>query len=742
MRAATGAKPESTPREKATTKRVVWENLHRLGSRYMSKFEAQKRLRSHKTSTEFLYLLWRSSSALKEPTRGRTRHQLKQIFVYRQLPVPQHPFPLKMGFLAHPQFRQEARALLRRIMQARKHLCKPLHIPGNHLIEARWRTVRDILPRWREALRVVPAQPAIQTFCSCANLKEIPGVKWSQCGHGVLVGGEVDFGDPHLNALAAANTSQPLWPDKQQFTAHVLDQVRDFLTKNKMLRGGSESELEDSLQEWASEQYQRHMQHKRPGMDSATARQLASRSPDMIWQAQDHQPTRLVAYCPALFLSLHRNTFLETPTIFRPLCVEPHEALSAIHQVFPPDLRNKYKWAALNKPGQTLPGCYVLPKANKGYAAARPIITFAHTPLARLHRVVGRAIQDLCHELWKGTWGCSTTEQAMERIRRIQGHRLQFRQDDLKSFFPSIPHQRLMQVIHALLEAYIKEFPQRTGGSITVRDRAKRSTTTSGSGVGGKTVWLQDLPRLCTHALECSVFQAGQFTIRQVRGCCIGSPLSPAWCDAVVTLRELLFMQSGRMPQCVTAVRYVDNRMLVAPAHAVFPENLTNPGFYGNPIRLEIVPGSIFLGVSLDSTPAGVKATMVVHGWEQTARTRKVPSEEMWRYRAAEAAGSESANLSGLLSRLHNACRWSFPKEEARRSICRLLLIYRSLDHEPKPLVSCVRRIARRHKKIWGPQDLKQVISALYAPSPDELQALCSEAEQPSGTPPQHAQPE
>ena len=96
---------------------------------------------------------------------------------------------------------------------------------------------------------------------------------------------------------------------------------------------------------------------------------------------------------------------------------------------------------------------------------------------------------------------------------------------------------------------------------------------------------------------------------------------------------------------------------------------------------------------------------MVVHGWEQTAHKRKVPSEELWRYRAAEAAGSESANLSGLLSRLHNACRWSFPEEEARRSICRLLLIYRSLDHEPKPLVSCVRRIARRHKRFGAPRN-------------------------------------
>ena len=117
-----------------------------------------------------------------------------------------------------------------------------------------------------------------------------------------------------------------------------------------------------------------------------------------------------------------------------------------------------------------------------------------------------------------------------------------------------------------------------------------------------------DIPTIIFHFLQLQFFTVADRGFVQTHGSPMGSPLSPALCNMVISAHEEVwrrtFAQSfSSMNRNLLCLRYVDNRLWISkdrvaslPGVRLFLSN----HFYGGDIVLEDEPAYDFVGFSLD----------------------------------------------------------------------------------------------------------------------------------------------
>ena len=150
--------------------------------------------------------------------------------------------------------------------------------------------------------------------------------------------------------------------------------------------------------------------------------------------------------------------------------------------------------------------------------------------------------------------------------------------------------------------------------------------------------------------------------------------------------------------------RYVDNRVTAsarAPGLPALPSALTDPEFYGAPVRMVTEPALDYMELTLSVRDGQI------HG------EFKVPSaSEKWRYRSVASAGSEKVLTGVCIGRLVAAASMAFPMDNKRRAVAQLFKVYLSLALPSGVLDRLIRSQARRFPGVYRPM-LKLIRAAI-----------------------------
>jgi hypothetical protein len=205
----------------------------------------------------------------------------------------------------------------------------------------------------------------------------------------------------------------------------------------------------------------------------------------------------------------------------------------------------------------------------------------------------------------------------MSRIRKVfqqnKCEHLELHNDDLTGFFISVPQQKIMTAVAWIMEKYARMHPAREGHDVTLSFKFKTGQQAARIFRGirraeGMTyqIKLADLPSLITLSFEFSVFEVLGTLYKQVQGSCMGSPASPALCNAAIVFEEYIWKSGWDIVQHsqILSLRYVDNRLLLGTRQALQNpayKRYMHPAFYGHPIELEQVGTNEFLGFRINT---------------------------------------------------------------------------------------------------------------------------------------------
>ena len=368
------------------------------------------------------------------------------------------------------------------------------------------------------------------------------------------------------------------------------------------------------------------------------------------------------------YFNLHISTLADS-NVFKVHTVGPTTMKLRVIDAFPKTLRDRYKWGISSK--AKIPSSYIFPKRKKNWTTARPLITFYRTQLSTLWKALGKLLYDLTSKAYPHSWHNSTLPSMFKQLRMFlqkNQHMLWdyvFVNDDLKGFFTSVPHDRIIDSCIHMLDRYIRfsgSNPSKLLFSVNYKLPAKSNRTIQGRVIQSKflkTFRFGDIIPLIKICLTSSAFQCLDKVHTQIRGACIGNPCSPPLCNIVVAFHETIWHESYNVVRNSHqfALRYVDNRLLIL-SRATISRNewrtITDLEFYQNPVELETVPDNHFLGFEISISPPSIVYI--------------VPSEN-WQFRSLASAGQLQVILSGFESRLHSIFRYTWPRQLLQGSV-------------------------------------------------------------------------
>lgn len=733
--------PDSWRSDNPSPTELHWRILHGLCDKTVNHFSIERRLRSHSAGEVELYLLYRMTNQLEEPKRTVARSRLRSIMQFRDMRVPGQSAALVIGALAHHTFKQSLRQFIRQLLLEHRHACIPLHVPHVGVVEARWLPLERLIHNWRSF--TANWRPDTTHTCVCGQYRELlPDSAWSSDGHVAIPGSMLRGLSKSAFRAAASNTRETIFPSKTEFATKLLQAVSEFWRKSGLCSQpwGSLQQFESRVQAWVDLQWPAHTQALRTKELHChrDVKEIQHKHSDLIWHCSDHQHTRLMGYCPALYSNLIYKTFVGTPEVFQMEEALPAITKVALHDALPRGLRQACPWAFRNEGNVVLPAAYVLPKETKGFLKARPVIPFAGFFLQRLHRAVGKVLTDLSrHCIQDSSFNAFTTLGAISKVKAFASNarscqasgiipktaQIKFFNEDISAFFLAPTHSDLIAAARWAVEKYLRSRPIHSYGTEVVftvffESGGRRCIASKAAEPRGVRFPLKFLIEVLQHALLASVFTVGGRTFRQIRGAFIGSPLSPSWCTLLAMLVEHRFMASlstyqASLGSIWSATRYVDNRLImqvVQPdtqlnAHILEVDcivaGIRHPDFYGETINMELESGMNLVGVQLWTDGLYANGLYIVGGFEDLVMEPHrlvLPVEWLWKYRSIHSAGSQALQMSGFLTRAHLALRLSFPVSNSRRALARLVAVFLALGNSPQVLLQCLQRLATKYR--------------------------------------------
>ena len=448
-------------------------------------------------------------------------------------------------------------------------------------------------------------------------------------------------------------------------------------------------------QQWDLYQAQVHLTF---GWHLSGVKQLQQALKGWVLTPADHFPQVLHLCCPCHYYFLLQRTF-DDPSVFH-RCHNPTTViLRKIRERFPPSLKT-YSWS-VNWNG-SLPGSYILPKPSKGFAKARPIITYAGSWASVMGRVLGtcllimmanvfgkssiRSVQDILRNVWMYMRQTPCDEETVGR------------QQDLIGFFNTVPHCRIVQDVEFLIHKYCVRQNVSLNALLQVHLNQKERVNRVFQGRYRaharqyRQVCIKDLIDLTRFLLAHSFFKLGREVYRQHLGAAMGSQWSPVVCAVVAATREYMFYSSLRNnarlgdpfePFRYNA-RYVDNRYMVyspgAEKHLLFTL-WTDLEFYSRPILLEEVTSSELLGFNVD--------------WQHRTITFLQPSA-LSKLRSVNSAGPRRIGIAGFHARALTIARLVRPRHLIAPQLSDLTQQYVWKGFTLRELMPILTRLARQ----------------------------------------------
>jgi hypothetical protein len=300
-------------------------------------------------------------------------------------------------------------------------------------------------------------------------------------------------------------------------------------------------------------------------------------------------------------------------------------------------------------------------------------------------------LTDITLKAFPDTFGLKSTEEVIKGLHLVLESKMElpavFINQDLAGFFTSVPQNRIIEALQFTLDKYFQLHPiyLSDGLSFTVelqprdhkcrvfRGSYRKSTNQQ------REFWVDDIVRLARFALDSSQFSCMDQMFAQIQGSPMGSPPSPVLCSLVALHREHIWLSSYQLNARSEALwldRYADNRFCILKHNAVGLDHwnqFLDESFYEHPIVLETLQDTKVLGFDLNI--------------EARTLTYAIPPQ-LHCYRHKMSAGSNTILLSGLRSRITLIKRLTFPKQQVRPSINKLLNMYKQLGFNDQDLQS------------------------------------------------------
>ena len=676
----------------------AWHLLFNLASYNLNSFLASKKIRGKDFDQLQLYALYRQSQHMEAPHKQKAQNLLKQAFVFRNLSIPNHNKPLALPDLAHESFGTNLKLWLRSIILKHKNVALPFHLPSHSVIVKKHRTLANCVHNWKSWALSITAPPST---CNCSLfVAKFPRTTLTE-GH--IMGDASCF--KHLPKdvfeVLNANSSDTVYPSLEEYVEKTSSIITAWIQHHHL--------PQHIVTEWNSyirSEWTAHSKAVETKWNFKKVSAFRHCFKDFVIQSEDHAPSKLCVFCPMKYFQLHIKT-LADPSVFKVHSVSPTSTKLACVQQFPKVLRTRYKWGI--RPRAPIPNSYIFPKRKKAWTTARPLITFYKTQFSTLWKALGKLLYDLTCKAYPHSWHNTTLPQTFNNLRRFlekNKHDLWdfvLINDDLKGFFTSVPHERIIDSCVHMLDRYIQfsgSNPQYLKLSVNFKLPAKKPRTIQGRVIQNKytkSFKFTDLIPLIKCCLSSSAFQCLASVHSQARGSCIGNPASPPLCNIVVAFHECIWHESYNIIRnsAQFTSRYVDNRLLIL-SKATLARNawqvITDLNFYKHPVELEMVGDNHFLGFEVSLHPPSIVY---------------IQPKENWQFRSTSSAGSPSTNLSGFESRLHAIFRYSWPRNQVYKSVSQLRHSYFTRGFPALSLNKLIRKVAKSHRSFFRMDNLE-----------------------------------
>ena len=675
----------------------AWHLLFNLASYNLNSFLASKRIRRLDFDPLQLYALFRQSQHMEPPHKQKAQNLLRSALRLRNLPIPGYNKSLTLPDLANPDFERNLKKWLRAILLKNKIHAIPFHLPSHSFLVSKHRTLASCVHNWKNWAANMDHLPSV---CKCDMFKlKFPGTVLTE-GH--VMGDATCFqGLPkEVMEVLQANSSDTVFPSFQDYKNKTGNIFHKWVLHHHL-----PNHLCEEWTKFIDEEWPKHCDNvmQKWNFNKVSAFRHCFR--DFVVQSEDHAPSKLCIFCPVRYFQLHMST-LSDPTVFKVHAAHPSTIKHATILDFPKQLRLRYKWGI--HPKAKLPDSYIFPKRKKQWTTARPLITFYRTQYSTLWKALGKLLYDLTGKAYPHSWHNSTLPQTFKQLRKfLEKNKNEMWQyvlinDDLKGFFTSVPHDRIVESCIHMLDRYIQfsgSNPHHLTLSVNFNLPAKKPRTIQGKIVQNrftKSFRFNDLVPLIKICLNSSAFKCLNAVHSQSRGSCIGNPASPPLCNIVVAFHECIWQESynvTRTSQQFTS-RYVDNRLLILSKSTLARcewRIITDLNFYKHPVELEPVGDNHFLGFNISIDPPSIQY---------------IQPTENWQFRSLASAGPANVNLSGFESRLHAVFRYTWPRNLVYQSVSLLRQAYFTRGFLLNVLNPIILKVARSHRAKLRIEDL------------------------------------
>ena len=552
---------------------------------------------AYRTSTFFLFFLWRMVFHIDPPWQLRARQQLQLILKKRGVDIPPSNHPLTLYSL-RSDVTGNVRAWLRGCIAA--HMCNLpwFHIPTTHVMLKKGPTWSRLVFNHFQFLELWSRDPTALRCCCCGLSSHVAGSVSKQ------------FPRMHLGHM---NLGDTVWPSRKKWFAESQFVFERWRKRWKLPRSLSLSFNLELYQLW-----EEHCAVQQDHVSSFRSLQLRLESRQLtqcgfVISPADHHPQQAHIFCPVHYSVLIHRTFGDT-SVFQPCVNEAPVILRGILRqsgVLPKVFQR------LLIPKGHLPYAYLLPKESKAWQKARPIIAYVSSWSRQLGKFVGIAVLHFLQQLFGDLFPSVTVQSILQSIVKIFSTTsllddLELCQQDLSGFFNSVPHARMLEAVEFMILLYCQRFELPLDFKMTLRMQRNSDKLRLFRGqrraheLHTVVFPLNTLKMAVQFLLSHSYFTVGYSCFRQVQGASMGSHFAPALCGLVAVLQEYFFtsaFQCGlRDSRLWLNLRYVDNRVMlgVEKFQSFQPWNTwCDLAFYEPPIWLEPVSDSQILGCTV-----------------------------------------------------------------------------------------------------------------------------------------------
>ena len=551
--------------------RAAWSILMDVSSKTLRSYRRLARLRGHHHTDQHIYALSRQANSLEEPMRTRTKALLRSVLNFRHQSTPPSSRPLAISWLAHPEFQSQVKQWMRATLRHHSDVAVPYHLPPTTLLQAKNPAVKQVLHNWKQWSQQSIAE---RMRCACKHHPD-------QSLHSEhLALALTDFIQlPRLQHLLANSASDSYYPAKAKYLAKTTQQVRQWIKHYQLPPA-----IYLSWQRLVHSIWPLHLaaiQANPHYISFQDLQYIKNRIAHLVIQCEDHQPDKLMAYCPHLYHQLTTKTF-DDGKVFKQHPGSAAMWVKHCQHLLSSDLRKRYSWAFHWQ--RPMPSSYIFPKAKKAYTTARPIIAYTKTYAYDMLRVLAKILWDVCCRAYPDNFYKHDVHQTIKKLQKYfatvdNDAKLVMTNDDLVGFFTSVPQDRIIQSVQHMLWSYLRRHStsqpvDQINFTTDVQTKDSRFRTFRGKirrqQQVRRSIRLVDLIPLTQAALDYGFFTSCNAVYSQIRGSPIGSPASPAICHITVAYMEQMWVQSWNIQTTPTSTipgcfitRYVDNRFTI-----------------------------------------------------------------------------------------------------------------------------------------------------------------------------------